>query len=85
MYALNVLTAWEAFTTARPIATHFSGHGCMFDLTPDFNFRHVVHWSLYNQALAVVRSTGAGIKYLYCTSNKSEEFRKSVRNMIRQV
>ena len=27
----------------------------------------VVHGCLYNQALADVRSTGKGIKYLYCT------------------
>ena len=28
---------------------------------------HDIHWCLYNQALADVRSTGAGIKCLYCT------------------
>ena len=29
-------------------------------------FRHVIHACLYNQALADVRSFGAGIKCLYC-------------------
>ena len=28
---------------------------------------HVIHGCLYNQALAGARSTGAGIKYLYCS------------------
>ena len=30
-------------------------------------FRHVIHGYLYNQALADVRSTGVGIKGLYCS------------------
>ena len=31
------------------------------------SFWHVIHRALYNQALADVRSIGAGIKCLYCT------------------
>ena len=33
---------------------------------PGISFWHVIHRFLYNQALADVRSTGAGIKCLYC-------------------
>ena len=29
-------------------------------------FWHVIYRCLYNQALADVRSTGAGIKYIFC-------------------
>ena len=32
-----------------------------------YSIRKVIHGCLYNQALADVRSTGAGIKSLYCT------------------
>ena len=31
---------------------------------------NVIHGCLYNQAMADIRSTGAGIKCLYCTSYK---------------
>ena len=33
----------------------------------DLFFRHGIHGFLYKQALEDVQSTGAGIKYLYCT------------------
>ena len=29
--------------------------------------KHIINWCLYNLSLADVRSTDAGIKYLYCT------------------
>ena len=82
--ALNVWAAVRAkYTTACPIATHFPGHGCMNDPQLNVTLIHtlrgslmclsylnwnVIHGCLYNQAMAGVRSTGAGIKWLYCTS-----------------
>ena len=32
----------------------------------DLFFWHVIYRCVYNQALADVRSTGAGIKYIFC-------------------
>ena len=29
-------------------------------------FKHVIHWCIYNRALADVRSTVAGIRCMYC-------------------
>ena len=67
----------------RPFATQFPGHGCMSDLTTERSFDsqgrgvidvlglyfwHVIDGCLYSRALDDVRSTGAGIKCLYCTS-----------------
>ena len=42
---------------------------CSFDSQTMWviNVLGVIHWYLYNQALEDVRSTGAGIKILYCT------------------
>ena len=66
--------------TSRPIATEFPVHGCMDEFTTERGFDskatwvidvlglfswHVNHGCLYNQALADVQSTGAGIKCLY--------------------
>ena len=39
----------------------YVGHWCAW-----LTFSHVFHWRLYNQALADVRSSSAGIKCLYC-------------------
>ena len=62
----------------------FPGHGCMDDITSvrSFDtlaewvidvlalfFGHVIHMCLFNQALADIQSTGAGVKCLYCTTN----------------
>ena len=70
------------YTTARPIATQFPGHWCTDDLTTENSFHsqatwiidmlvlfiwHVSNWCFYNRALADVRSTGEGIKCLYCS------------------
>ena len=70
------------YTTVCMVDIQFPGHGCMGDLTTKRNFdlqatwvigvlglcfRHVIHGYLYNQALADVWSTGAGIKCLHCT------------------
>ena len=66
----------------RPIAIKFLGHEGMDDPTTErsFDFQsYMGHWCpwfifdiiygcLYNQELADVRSTGAGIKYLYCST-----------------
>ena len=67
----------QPYKTARPIVTQFPGHGCMNILTTECSFDSqtmwviyvlgVIHWCLYNQALEDVRSTGVGIKILYCT------------------
>ena len=68
------------YTVARPIATKSPCHGCMGELTLGRNFDSQATWvidvlgffscypwvCLHNQALADVRSTGAGIKCLYC-------------------
>ena len=57
------------------------GHGCMDHLTNKRSFdsqdtwvidvlgfqKNVIHGYLYKQALADVRSSGAGLKYLYCS------------------
>ena len=62
----------------RPHA-QFPGYGCMDDLTTENSFNSQATWvimsliylldpgCLYNQALADVRSTGAGIRCVYCT------------------
>ena len=59
----------QAFTTQRPIATKFPGHGCMDDLKTERSFDskaswvivviglecwHVIHECLYNQALSKI-------------------------------
>ena len=69
------------YATVCLIATQFAGHGCTDDLTTERSldsqatrfiavlglfFQHVTNECLYNQALEDVRSTGAGIKCLYC-------------------
>ena len=79
--ALNVGAARAWYTTAHPIATHFPGHECTDDLTTErgfdtqatwvidvlgFIFWYTIQWCLDNQERADVRSTGAGIKCLYC-------------------
>ena len=65
---------------ASLIATQVRGHGCMDDLTTErrvdgqlcgpfmclaYFSCHVIQRCLYKQALADVRSTGAGIRCLY--------------------
>ena len=62
--------------TARPIATQFPGYGCMDVFPTERSFDseemgvidvfgllcwHVIYGCLYNQALADVQLTGAGI------------------------
>ena len=79
--ALNAWAVQAYYTTARPIDTQFHGHGCVDYLQIERrcyqiatlrslmcfdHFWHVIHGVLYNQALADVRSTGAGTKCLYC-------------------
>ena len=64
----------------RVNATQIPGHGYMDDLTTERSydvqamwiidvlgfFIHFIHRRVYNQALADVRSTGAGIKCQHC-------------------
>ena len=95
-YLIPAWVAWAYYMTARPIATHFPGHKCMNNLTTerrfDFDsqamwaidvlclFFDVIHWCLYNLALADVRSTVAGIKCLYC--NIHYYYRHFFKNML---
>ena len=79
--ALTAWAAGTEHTTANLIVTRFSGHGCYLTTERSFVsqatswvtdvltlfFKHIIHWCLYNLALADVRSTGAGIKCVYCT------------------
>ena len=71
----------------RMIAILLSGHRCMddialilklrtwvIDLLDIFYFWHVIQGCLYNQALADVRSTDAGIRYMYWTSGQLLKF-----------
>ena len=73
--------AQAQYTTERPIADQFPGHGCMDGLVTERRFEPQATWVvavldlcfsmlfmsvLYNQILADVRSIGAGIKCLYC-------------------
>ena len=62
------------------MATEFPGHGCMADLTTERKRRWLLMCLAYcfdmlsmgvciKQALADVRSTGAGINCLYCRLN----------------
>ena len=84
------------YTTARPIATHFSLAWVHVFPTTERSFDsqaiwaievlglfswHVINGCLYNQALADVRSTGAGIKCLYCMSLTHSWFTKEWRRM----
>ena len=69
------------YRTEPPVAAQFPGHGCMDDLTTERSFDSQATWAIevlglsfdissmgvYNQALADVRSTDAGIICLYCT------------------
>ena len=41
---LDVWAAWAKYTTARPIATQFPGHGCMDDLTTGRSFDSLATW-----------------------------------------
>ena len=58
-----------------PFATQNPGHGCMNDLTTErgslmylgYFFLYLIHGCFYNQPLADVRSTSAGIEYLFST------------------
>ena len=60
------------YTTTRPIATQFPTTKGSFDSKATWAIEmlnlfswHVIYGCLYNQSLADVRSTGAGIKCLY--------------------
>ena len=81
IHALSPRAAQAYYTTKRPIATLFPGHGCIDILTTerdfgsqatqvidvrDLSFGHVVHGCVHNLVLADVRTTAAGIKCLYC-------------------
>ena len=44
--ALNARVAQSKYTTARPIATQFPGHGCMEDLTNKRNFDLQATWAI---------------------------------------
>ena len=82
--ALNTWAARAEYTTARPIANQFPGHWCMDNLTTENSFisklrgslmclaysLHIINGYLSNQTLADVRSTGAGIKCLYCKDHQ---------------
>ena len=35
-------------TTTRPIATQFSGHGCMYDLTTERSFDSQATWFIFD-------------------------------------
>ena len=73
------------YTTARPIATRLPGHEWMDDLTTESSFVSPATWVInlcglflltcYNQALQDVRSTGVGIKCLYCTVSDCNSLR----------
>ena len=79
--ALNAWAARAKYTTAWPISTHFPGHWCVDCLKTERSFGlqvtcvidvlgwyfwHVIHGRLFEQTLADVRLTGAGINWLYC-------------------
>ena len=69
--ALNAWADQVLYSTACPIATQFPGHGCMNDLSTECSIDSQATWVIdvlglfYNQAVADVWSTGAGIKCLY--------------------
>ena len=75
-HSIPALNAWATrawYTTARPIGIQLSWHGWHQDWTWVIDvllnyFWHIIHGYLYNYALVDVRSIGAGIKCLYCTS-----------------
>ena len=84
--ALNLWADRALYTTACPIATHFLGYGCRKDLITIHTFDlqstwvidmfrlsclYVIRGCLYDQAVADVRSTSAGIKCLYCTAQSA--------------
>ena len=78
---LNAWATRAQYTTAYLVVTQLPGHGCDYRfLSSQLNealFRkirgslrfswHIILGCLYNQALADVRSTGAGIQCLYCS------------------
>ena len=91
--ALNMWAAQAECTTVSLIATQSLWLWCMYDLTVERRFNSQATWAievlglffwrviyvcLYNNALPDVRSTGAGIKCLYCTCREDNQVSMSL-------
>ena len=53
--------AWMTYNWTYFLFASYVGHWCR-----SYFFGNVIHGCLYNQAMTDIRSTGAGIKCLYC-------------------
>ena len=62
--SLPGMDAWMALQLNVAFIHQLSRHLRLFRL-----FFDVIHGCLYNQTLTDVQSTGAGIKYLYCSNH----------------